>query len=156
MDRSVIDDFINRYEQGDPTQGYSEDEARSAFEQAVQTAPPETLRRAARDAVDRLDDGQRAEFGELLRTQQTEQPAWSQATEPTAPGLDDMFGGLFGSGGLGNFFGDLVSPGRSDGQQRGGRAGGGPNIGELLRNPVGRAVIGGIGAMALKQLMRQR
>lgn len=67
MDEIVIDDFIARYEQGDPTQGYSAAEARFAFERAVRTAPPDTLQRAARRAVDRLDDGQRAEFDELLQ-----------------------------------------------------------------------------------------
>lgn len=150
MDTDLVSDFITRYEQGDPTKGYTGDEARTAFERATQVASPETLRRAAGRAVDRLDDGQREAFDELLRRQS---PSTTKTADgPGSFGLDELLSGLFGLAGPGSMGGQTQWPGQSRGPVRQS-----PNItsglGQLLASPVGRAVIGGIGAFALKEIM---
>ena len=151
MDTDLVKSFIDLYEQGDPTEGYTEEEALSTFERASEIASPETLRRAAHQSVERLDPKQRIEFGELLQGQGRSEPTMRKSVDGF--GIDDLMAGLFGAAG----------PGANGGQPAVLRQGGMPNpqgpnmaanLGKLLGSPVGRAVIGGIGAFAFKEIMR--
>ena len=152
MDANLVRDFINRYEQGDPTQGYSEDEALTAFARATRLAPPEVLRRASDQAIERLDQDQRAEFNQLMRSRNQPPPA---DPDTGGTGLETIFSGLFGADGLGGMFQQGTSAGQNDhrGESPANPLG---NLGPLLASPVGRAVIGGIGAFALKAMIRGR
>jgi hypothetical protein len=142
-------DFINRYEQGDPTQGYSHEEAQAAFQHAIQNAPPDTIQRAAQQAVGRLNAEQRAEFGQMLQQRQ------AGVTNPG--GLDDVLSGVLGGGGgsLGGLLGGLMGGGAATGavSQNQGSNGG---LGDIMRSPVGKAVIAGIGAYAMKEILGAR
>lgn len=150
MDTDFVKSFIDRYEQGDPTQGYTEAEARSTFEQAAELSSPETLRRAAHQSVQRLDPDQRAEFGELLRRQTSPSPTPQKGSDGF--GLDDLFAGLFGQAGPGSR--EQPSYGRPSGAPSAQSPNMAANLGKLLASPVGRAVIGGIGAFAFKEILR--
>src|ERR671939_565783 len=67
--QSQATDFISRYEQGAPDQGYSDDEAYQHFQQVSQHADPATMQRAAEQAFARMDPDQRAQVAQMLQQQ---------------------------------------------------------------------------------------
>lgn len=192
-------DFVKRYMDGDPTEGYSKDEALSAFQSVAQRASPEQMEQAARQAVGNMRPNQRAEFAEMLRQRQAGQGfvPIERAGEGGRPpaggggggGLDDILGGFMGGGGgggLGGILGGLLGGGGQGGQtsgrgggsglddmlggvlggdddsprtqQRGGQESGGMlgGVGDLLGSPVGKALVGGIAAFAMKEMMEKK
>lgn len=217
-------DFIQRYTTGDPTEGFSSEEAIGYLRQMQGQVPPEVMQRAAVATVQNLPDNQRKAFAEMLerrqqgqgmvtieRTGQTReaegrgggqggdmndvlgglfgsllggdmaQPMPRQQQPRQAPGgfgADDMLGGLLGTllgGGMaqpapsgrggaaddpfGDLFGSLLgggmempapepqAPRRQQPQEQGG------GIGDILGSPLGKAVLGGIAAYAMKEMM---
>lgn len=223
-------DFINRYTTGDPTEGFSSEEAVSYLQQLRGEVPPEVLQRAAVATVQNLPDNQRKAFAEMLQRRQQgagmvtiERTGEARATQGRGgaqaggdAGMDDLLGGLFGSllgggmaqpapqpqprpqaqqapsGGLGmddvlggllgsllgggaapapqgrgapanDPFGDLLGgmlgggmapePQRQQPQPQAQTQGGG--IGDILSSPLGKAVLGGIAAFAMKEMMGQ-
>jgi len=188
--RAKAQDFVQRYTTGDPTEGYSEDEARSAFETVAQRASPETMQRAARETLNKLNPDQRSQFAEMLKQRQAGQGGVqierAGGSAGGGGGIDDMLGGLLGGGGgggLGGLLGGLLGGGQGGGrsggglddllgglgggqprsqtgfEQRGGDEGGGGmfgGLGDLMGSPVGKAVIGGIAAFSLKEMMDKK
>jgi hypothetical protein len=162
-------DFVNRYEQGDPTQGYSKEEALQHYQQVAQHASPETMQRATQKAVERLNPDQRQEFAQMLQQRQSGQV---QRQVPAGGsqgggGLDDILGGLLGGGAtaggggrIGNILGSLLggggAPSTNTGAVEGGGGGGGGGIGDILGSSVGKAVMGGIAAYAMKEILDNR
>ena len=220
------EDFINRYRTGNPSEGFSSEEAVTYLRQVRQEAPPEVLQRAAVEIVRNLPDDQRKAFAEMLQRRQSgsnmvtiERTGEARAAEgrsgaQAGGGMDDMlgglFGGLFGGGttqpepypqprqtpqGQGGFSGDdmlggllggLLGGGMAPQQPRGstqpdsnpfddllgGLFGGGDDrpapqqrqqpqaqqgggVDEILSSPLGKAVLGGIAAFAMKEMMDQ-
>jgi hypothetical protein len=135
--RAEAQDYVQRYMTGDPTEGYSREEAARAFQAAAQNASPEQMRRAAGRAMDHLNPDQRAAFAEMLRRRQAGQGAVpierAGGTGGGDGGLDDLLGGLLG--------------GSAQAQDGGG------GLGDLIGSPIGKAVIGGIAAFALDELL---
>src|SRR5262245_6741579 len=100
-------DFVDRYTTGDPTQGYSAEEAVEQFRRVAQHASPEVLQRAAQQTMSNMTDEQRAEFGKMLEQRRAGQGmveiersgGGARQPQPTAGGGDlisDLFGGLLG------------------------------------------------------------
>lgn len=220
-------DFVNRYTSGNPTEGFSSDEAIGYLRELKGEVPPEVMQRAAVETVRNLPEDQRRAFAEMLQRRQAgtgmvtiertgearaaqgreggqaggagmddlfgslfggmlgggmAQPAPQPQSAPGGLGADDMLGGLLGGllgggmaqsqqqapsgGGLGDIFGSLFGGGdepepeaeprrRQQQQQRpqeqaGEEAGG---LGDILGSPLGKAVLGGIAAFALKEMM---
>src|SRR4051812_38853894 len=154
-------DFANRVTTGDPTQGYTEEEAATHFQAAVQHASPQQLQAATEKAVNNLNPDQRAQFAEMLKQRQAGQglvniqQAGGTATDPNAGatgggGIDDILGGLLGGaggGGLGGLLGGLLGGGDQAAQpqtgvQQGGTVaadqGGGAmgGLGDILKSPI--------------------
>lgn len=211
-------DFVNRYTTGNPTEGFSTEEAVNYLQRVRGEVPPEVLQRAAVASVQNLPADQRKEFAEMLQRRQQgsgmvtiERSGQARAAEGRgggggdAPGMDDVLGGLFGSlmgggvgqatpqqappsGGqmddmLGGLLGSLLGGGPAQAPQSQGsdpfgdilgsllggapqqapqpapqqrapepqQAGGG--IGDILGSPLGKAVLGGIAAYAMKEMM---
>jgi len=209
--------FIERYQTGHPSEGFSSDEAVSYLRQLQGEVPPEVLQRAAVQTVQNLPVDQRKAFAEMLQRRQAgtgmvtiERTGQARAAEGrSAQGSDDALGGLFGSlfgagtaqampepqatsggapGGmddmLGGLLGTLLGGGKAQAQpQAGGGAGtiddvfgslfGGPaepqaqtrpsqqsqqqggGIGDILGSPLGKAVLGGIAAYAMQEMMNK-
>lgn len=212
-------DFVNRYTTGDPTEGYSTEEAVNYLQRVRGEVPPEVLQRAAVTTVQNLPADQRAQFAEMLERRRQgsgmvtiERSGEARAAEGRGGGdggggMDDMLGGLFGSlmgggvsqpsprqspqqapqgGGmddmLGGLLGSLLGGGSSPssrsrdndqfGDLFGGFLGGGSpqsapqrqtpqahqqsaggGVGDILGSPLGKAVLGGIAAYAMKEMM---
>jgi hypothetical protein len=161
-------DFVNRYEDGDPTEGYSKEEAIEHYKQVAQHASPETMQRATKQAVEKLNPDQRQAFATMLQQRQSGQVQRQVPQESNqGGGIDDILGSLLGGGGagqassgggIGNIFGSLLGGGggatANTGAVEGHGDGGG--IGDILGSSVGKAVLGGIAAYAMKEILDNR
>ena len=214
-------DFVNRYTTGNPSEGFSSDEAVNYLQRVRGEVPPEVLQRAAVATVQNLPADQRKQFAEMLERRQQgtgmvtiERSGQAGAAQrrgggDAGGGMDDVLGGLFGSlmgggmaqpapqhapqpapqgGGmddmLGGLLGSLLGGGAAPAPQSqpqandpfgdlfGGLLGGatqpapqhqtpqahqqeqpGGGIGDILGSPLGKAVLGGIAAYAMKEMM---
>jgi hypothetical protein len=218
-EQAQAEDFINRYTTGNPTEGFSSEEAVGYLRELRGEVPPEVMQRAAVETVRNLPEEQRKQFAEMLERrragsgmvtiERTGETRTTEARDAAQPGgMDDMFGGLLGGllgGGmaqpepqsrqapsgapgmddmLGGLLGGLLggpppaSSGRTSqasdpfGDLLGGLLGGGMGapepeqqprqqqpqeqgggIGDILGSPLGKAVLGGIAAYAMKEMM---
>src|SRR5262252_5207299 len=73
--------FLQRFEQGPPWEGYSDQEVLKRYGTVAGQASPQEYQQAATDAFGRLSPEQRVEFGRLLQQRAREQHA-------TVRGLD--------------------------------------------------------------------
>lgn len=71
--REELRDFANRYEQGAPYDGISEEEAVSRYREVVPELSGEDYRQSAREAFSRMEPEERAELGKQLRDQSLQQ-----------------------------------------------------------------------------------
>jgi hypothetical protein len=75
-------DFINRYQQGAPDQGYSNQEVAQQFQQVVPQLNPSQFQQAAAQSFQNLTPNQRAEFGEWLQQQAQQQGVGMPQMQP--------------------------------------------------------------------------
>ena len=171
---SQAQDFMSRYDQGAPYDGISDDEAFGHYQQVAGQIPPDVYQQSAQDAFSRMSPQERMQFGQMLQQQARQQGvmdnAWddddnnyqdpgylSQVTsrlEQQQPGmLGQLLGGGGGGGGMGGALGSMLGGASNTGM--GGVLGGGGG-GGLLSNPLAKAAVGGIAAMAMKRMMGGR
>ncbi len=149
--RQEYEDFANRYDQGPPYQGISGREAYDRYQQVATQLPPQQYQQSAQQAFERMSPQERMQFGQMLQRQAQQRgyqdPAWgdpddhyqdpgylSQVTGRMHQQQPGMLGQLLGGG---------------SGQQGGG-------MGDMLDNPLAKAAIGGIAAIAVKNMMGRR
>ena len=144
--KQEYDDFVQRYEQGHPSEGYSDGEVMNRYSETAERLPPEAYERSAEEAFDRLSPEERVQFGRWLR-----QRARSQNVRLDDDDMDDddryrdphqlagmtsrlrqqepgMFQQLLGGGGSGGAF----------------------------DNPLAKAAVAGIVAMAASRIIGRR
>ena len=146
--RERYQDFASRYDQGPPYEGISDDEAIGRYQELAPHLDEDTYRQSAYDSVSRMAPGERVQFGQYLRQQAQQQgiglPGLPQADDHFQdPGvLAQLLSGLQRQqpGGLGTLLGGL---------------GGGGGSG-MLGNPLAKAGLAGITAMAARRLMGGR
>jgi hypothetical protein len=68
--RKRLSDFADRYTQGDPNDGYDDNEARENFQKVLQSAPPDVIQRAAHQTYQNLPESQRSELNQMLQDRQ--------------------------------------------------------------------------------------
>jgi hypothetical protein len=155
--RGRAQDFISRYEEGSPYEGYSGEEAFHNYQRVADRLSPQEYEEAAFEAFQRLPAQDRAQFAQMMRQRAGMDAGDMQADDPRELArLTSRFrqqgGGdltsLFGFGGGGGGVGDLL------GATRGGRREGGGDLGDLLSNQLAKAALGGIAAMAMKRMFR--
>lgn len=167
--RNQAQDFVSRYEDGPPTEGFSDDEAIQHYDEVAGELSPEEYEQFATEAFERMSPQQRQEFGQMLmqhgnenglpvsadtRYEDPRQLAQLTSQFQQQPiGLAGLFG-MGGGGGLGGGLGGMLG-GFGGGQQYGSfpRQGG---MGGMIGNPIARAAIGGIASMAFRQLLGRR
>lgn len=174
-------DFVDRYKQGAPYDGISDDEAGQRYSEVAGEVDPDTYQASARDAFGNMAPHERDQFaGQLHEVAQNQgvNTGWDgRSTDPDSlaamtsnvhqqdPGL---LGSLLGGGGGGAGLGGLLGgAGGAGGGGLGGLLGGagrdGGGLGALLGgggggagaggNPVMKAALGGIAAMAAQRMM---
>src|SRR5262245_14721938 len=142
-------DFVNRYEQGDPSEGYSDQEVMKRYGEVSHAVSPDQYAQAAQEALSKLSPEERAAFVKMLQ----QRAAARGVTLPrqVAPEPKE----------LGEVLTDLhKTPGQlrdmlgGDAAQPPAQASGTSQITELLTSPMAKAVFAGIAAMVVKRVMR--
>ena len=141
-------EFTQRYDQGAPWQGISDQEAYNRFQQVAPQLPPEMYQQSAQQAFARLDPQQRVQLAQYLQQQAQQQ----NVQFPHQGGME----AFQDPGYLAQVTGQMhqQQPGIL-GQLLGGAlgAGGGAGSQSMLDSPIAKAALAGIAAMAVKQMM---
>ncbi len=138
-------DFVDRYEQGDPSEGYSDQEVLKRYGEVSHAVLPDQYAQAAQEALGKLSPEDRAEFLKLLQ----ERAAARGVTLPREVATDPTD--------LGNVLTDLhKKPGQlrdilGGGQPQGQAPGSNPLI-DILKSPQAKAVLAGIAATVVKRI----
>ena len=132
--QNKIRDFSNRYQDGSPLEGYSDDEARDTYGQLASRLPREEYEASAEQSFSRLTPDQRREFATWLRQR--------GGTGLADDGIDDP---------------RVLARETSRVHQEQ------PNIlqqafgqGGALSNPIAKAAVAGIAAMAAQRMFGRR
>ncbi|CAA9559049.1 MAG: hypothetical protein AVDCRST_MAG49-2387 [uncultured Thermomicrobiales bacterium] len=168
--RSRAQDFVSRYEQGSPYEGFSDQEAIHNYQQVAGRMSPQDFEESAAEAFQRMDPQERMQYAQMMQQQGGMQFSGGQMDDPrqlarmtsqfhqqSPDGLTGLFGGGGGGGGLGAMLGG--GGGGAMGSLLGGAMGGGNRGGgggDMLNNPLAKAALGGIAAMAMKRMMGGR
>ena len=60
-------DFVNRYERGNPSEGYSDQEVLKRYSDVAHAVPPDQYAQAAQEALAKLSPEERAAFVKMLQ-----------------------------------------------------------------------------------------
>jgi len=143
-------DFVNQYEQGAPSEGYSDQEVLKRYGEVSHAVSSDQYAQAAQEALSKLSPEERAAFVKMLQ----ERAATRGVTLPrqVAPEPKD----------LGQVLTDLhAKPGQLRDMLGGGAApspeqtSGSNPITDILTSPMAKAVLAGITAMVVKRVMGQ-
>ncbi len=173
--RQQYQDFVNRYEQGAPYDGISDDEALNSYQQVAPHLSPQMYQESAQEAFSRMSPQERMQLGQYFQ-QQAGQAGYS-FPDANQDGVDDRYqdpsflaqrfgqvqqqqpnlvsqllGGALG-GGMGGGMGSMMGGGGLGGLMGGGGGGG---MGGMLNNPIAKAALAGIAASAVRKMMSGR
>jgi hypothetical protein len=179
--RAKANDFVNRVDSGNPTEGFSTEEALASYHQVANNLSPQELQDAATQALERFSPEQRREFSQMLQSKAgvsgapTDDPRQiAQLTSQLqSQSPDGLLGLLGGGGGIDGILGGLLGGGGSSGGGGGlsgligGLFGGGDDkntapaasgsqqggLGIDLGNPIVQAILAAIAAIAMKKFM---
>src|SRR5512144_162819 len=140
-------DFVNRYEQGHPAEGYSDQEVVERYRDVAHAVPQDQYAQAAQEALARLSPEERAAFVKMLQ----DRARAKGIALPSQIGADPRE--------LGQVVTDLhQTPGRLRDILGGGdaptQAAGPSPLAGVLASPLARAALAGITAMLVKRVMR--
>src|SRR5688500_10787461 len=82
-------DFVKRYSEGPPDQGYTSDEAVGQLNELLGHANSEQVARATKSALNNLPENQRKEFGDFVNQLQARKSG-GRATTSGTPSIDDI------------------------------------------------------------------
>jgi len=140
-------DFVNRYEQGHPAEGYSDAEVVDRYREVAHAVPPDDYAEAAQAALARLSPEERAEFVRLLQDRvRARGAALPRPVEPDPGGLGQVLTDLHKTPGR---LRDLLGGGSAQPQ-----AATSSPLGGLFASPLAKAALAGITAMIVKRVMQ--
>jgi hypothetical protein len=162
--RSRAQDFVSRYEQGPPHEGISDEEALNNYQAVAGRLSPQELEDSAAEAYERMSPQERREMAQFLNDRSSvtfdqvpDDPRGlarmtSRVQSQQPDGVAGLLGGMMG-GGMGGMLSGLMGGDDDRGrqQQSGGNGGG---MGGMLQNPIARAALGGIAAVAMRKMIR--
>jgi hypothetical protein len=139
--QSTLTDFVTRYNQGPPHEGYTNQETADAYNQVAPHLSPDQYQASAEQAFANMSPEQRAQFGQWLQQQ-----AQSRGVSVSEAGSQQQYQD---PGALARMTTqvhqqqpDLLSQ----------VLGGG---GEALQNPFVKAAVAGVAAMAVQRMLGQ-
>ena len=150
--REGFEDFLNRFEEGPPSEGYSDQEVMDRYGEVAHKASPSDYQQAARDAFGRLSQADREEFGRMLAGQ-------AQNKRLDLPGLTPGQGQGFGDlDWLSNITGQLHQQPGLLRDLLGGLTGNreASSSGGIFSSPLAKAALAGIAAMLVKRALGGR
>jgi hypothetical protein len=140
-------DFVKRYEQGDPSEGYSDQEVLKRYGEVSHAVPPDQYAQAAQEALSKLSPEDRAEFLKMLQERAAARGVMLPGKVASDPkDLGKVLTDLHEKPGQ---LRDILGPGH--GQLQGQASGSNP-IGDMLSSPMAKAVLAGIAAMVVKRM----
>ena len=141
-------DFVKRYEQGDPSEGYSDQEVLKRYGEVSHAVPPDQYAQAAQEALGKLSPEERAEFLKMLQERATARGVKLPGKVASDPkDLGKVLTDLHEKPGQ---LRDILGPG--DGQPQDQAQGSNP-ITDMLSSPMAKAVLAGIAAMVVKRVV---
>src|SRR6516162_6571385 len=144
-------DFVNRYERGAPSEGYSDQEVLNRYGEVSHAVSPDQYAQAAQEALSKLSPEERAAFVKMLQ----DRAAARGVTLPpqVAPEPKDLGQVLTDLHEKPGQLRDMLGGGAIQPQQQ--AVGSSPII-NILSSPIAKAVLAGIAAMVVKRVMGQR
>ena len=145
-------DFVDRYERGAPYDGIDDDEVMHNYRATAGRLSPHEFEEATAQSLGRLSREERRELRRRMRQQgggqindDDDDPRLMarEISQYRQQGSDDPLGGL------GGMLGGMLGGGGSSNQ-------GASTGGDLLGGPLGKAVMGGVAAFAMKKMMGGR
>jgi nucleoid-associated protein YgaU len=143
--------FLQRFEQGPPWEGYSDQEVLKRYGTVAGQASAQEYQQAASEAFGRMTPEQRVEFGQLLQRKARERQLNLGGLDNSgindfqdAQRLAQLTGQVHEQPGLLRSI--LGGSGETQGQQQAG----------LLGSPIAKAALAGIAAMAIKKVLGAR
>jgi hypothetical protein len=142
--RAEYQDFVKRYHDGPPSEGYSDREVADRYNQIATQLPPQDYQQAAMAAFERMSPAERQQFAQHVQQQAQQQ------------GMGNL-GGLLGGGNQ-----QLQDPGALAQvlgrvqQQQPDLLGGLLGQGGALSSPLAKAALAGIAAMAAQRFLGNR
>jgi len=150
--REGFEDFLKRFEDGPPSEGYEDREVLDRYGEVAHKVSSSDYEQAARDAFGHLSQADREEFGQLLAGQ-------AQSKRLNLPGLTPAQGQGFGDlDWLASITGQLHQQpgllrdilGGLTGSRESGSSGG------IFSSPLAKAALAGIAAMLVKRVLGGR
>jgi hypothetical protein len=148
-------DFVNRYEQGAPSEGYSDQEVVDRYRDVAHAVPPDQYAQAAQEALARLSPEERAAFVKML--QERAQARGTALPRQVSPDPKDLGAALTDLHSIPGRLRDLLGGGggqvQGGGTARAQDAGAGA-LSNVLASPLAKAALAGIAAMIVKRVMQ--
>lgn len=160
--RRTRDDFVERYTTGDPTEGFTTEEAIAHLREMREEMTPAEFRAAMQKTLEHLPPSQRDDFLAIMQQYKAGQPGAGSATAAPAETRDaaadpfgSLLGGLMGGGAasgvdLGSVLDDLQRSGARAPSSGSGQAPTEADFRALLESPLARAVLGGVAAYGMQ------
>jgi hypothetical protein len=140
-------DFVNRYEDGPPSEGYSDQEVVERYRDVAHAVPSDQYAQAAQEALARLSPEERAEFVAMLQERARARGTSLPRQLPAEPGgLGQVLTDLHQKPGM---LRDLLGASRAQSQDSGAGA-----LTNVLASPLAKAALAGIAAMIVKRVMQ--
>jgi len=141
-------DFVNRYEQGDPSEGYSDQEVLKRYGEVAHAVPQEHYAQAAQEALSKLSPEDLTALVKMLQDQAAARGVTlPPKVAPEPKELGQVLTDLHGKPGQ---LRDIL--GGADAQTQRQASGSSPII-DILTSPMAKAVLAGIAAMVVKNVM---
>jgi hypothetical protein len=140
-------DFVNRYERGAPSEGYSDQEVLKRYSEVSHAVPPDQYAQAAQEALSKLSPEERAALVKMLQYRAAARGVMlPRQVAPEPKELGQVLTDLHGTPGQ---LRDMLGGGAAQPQA----ASGSNPITDILKSPMAKAVLAGIAAMVVKRVM---
>jgi hypothetical protein len=146
--RKEYTDFVNRYERGAPSEGYSDQEVLQRYSEVSHAVPPAQYASAAQEALNKLSPEDRAAFVKLLQERSAARGvALPQRVESEPRALGQVLTDLHQKPGqLRDILGAADVPPQAQSPASN-------PLSDILASPMAKAVLAGIAAMVVKRFM---
>ena len=142
-------DFVGRYEQGNPSEGYSDQEVLKRYGDVSHAVPSDQYAQAAIEALGKLSPEERAAFVKMLQERAAARGvALPGQVAPEPKELGEVLTDLHGRPGQ---LRDILASGDAQPQEQAQPSN--PII-DILASPQAKAVLAGIAAMVVKRVMQ--
>jgi len=142
-------DFVKRYEQGAPSDGYSDQEVLNRYGEVSHAVSPDQYAQAAQEALSKLSPEERAAFVKMLQQRaEARGVALPRQVEAEPKELGQVLTDLHGKPGQ---LRDILASGDAQPQEQAQPSN--PII-DILASPQAKAVLAGIAAMVVKRVMQ--